>query len=88
MTINRDHTHNPDSECNRWLLQTVMLEEIGNRSSDGGMASVSVIPTLALSAALGGFLISHMFPLNYTVTSTLLAEGHFVVIPVITDDFV
>jgi uncharacterized protein involved in exopolysaccharide biosynthesis len=52
------------------------------------MARVSVIPTLALSAALGGFLISHLFPLHYTATSTVLAEGHFVVIPVITDDFV
>jgi len=47
------------------------------------MARVRVILTLALSAALGGFLISHLFPGRYTSTSTVLAEDTFAVIPII-----
>ena len=43
---------------------------------------VTVILTLAVCAALGGFLISYLFPQHYTATSTVLAEDHFVVIPV------
>jgi uncharacterized protein involved in exopolysaccharide biosynthesis len=48
---------------------------------------VTMILTLAVWAALGGFLISYLFPPHYTATATLLAEDHFVVIPVITVDF-
>jgi uncharacterized protein involved in exopolysaccharide biosynthesis len=51
------------------------------------MARVTVIPALALSAALGGFLISYAFPPHYTARSTVVAEDHFVVPPVITADF-
>lgn len=51
------------------------------------MARVTMILILALSAALGGFLISYLFPLHYTATSTVIAEVRFVVIPVITADF-
>lgn len=50
-------------------------------------AVVTVILTLAVCAALGGFLISYLFPPHYTATSTVLAEDHVVVIPVITADF-
>jgi hypothetical protein len=38
---------------------------------------------LALSAALGGFLTSYLFPLQYTAASTVRVEDHFVVIQVI-----
>ena len=49
------------------------------------MARSGVIATLALSGALGGFLISYLFPQRYTAKSTVL--GEVVVIPVVTDPF-
>ena len=51
------------------------------------MARVTVVLTVALSGALGGLLVSYVFPAHYTSTSTVLAESHSVVIPIIPTDF-
>ena len=52
---------------------------------------MKVILTCALSGALGGFLISYVFPAKYTSESTVLVEGQKVpdnyVQPIITTDF-
>jgi uncharacterized protein involved in exopolysaccharide biosynthesis len=74
--------------------------EIGEEVENGAPVSIEavrprrrmkVILTLALSAALGGFLISYLFPAHYASTSTVLVEGPKVpdeyVHPIITSDF-
>ena len=52
---------------------------------------MKLILTCALSGALGGFLISYVFPPKYTSESTVLVEGQKVpdtyVRPIITSDF-
>jgi uncharacterized protein involved in exopolysaccharide biosynthesis len=50
------------------------------------MTRVASILTLALSAAMGGLLVSYVFPARYTSTSTILAERH-VVMPIIPTEF-
>ena len=63
-----------------WRSRSEITEEV----EDGTLVSVEavrprrrmkVILTLALSATLGGFLISFLFPARYTSTSTVLVEG-------------
>ena len=47
----------------------------------------TVILTLAVCGALGGFLISYLFPPRYTAASTVVAEDHLLVIPAVTVHF-
>jgi uncharacterized protein involved in exopolysaccharide biosynthesis len=52
---------------------------------------IRLILTLALSGALGGFLVSYILPPRYTSTATVLVVGQKIpdayVIPIITSDF-
>ena len=79
-----------------WRSRSVITEEVENGALVGNEAPrprrrMKVILTLALSAALGGFLISYLFPPQYTSESTVLVEGQKVpdtyVQPIITSDF-
>jgi uncharacterized protein involved in exopolysaccharide biosynthesis len=79
-----------------WRSRSVITEGVENGAPVGNEAPrprhrMKVILTLALSAALGGFLISYLFPAQYTSESTVLVEGQKVpdtyVQPIITSDF-
>jgi len=79
-----------------WRSHSAIAEEVGNGTQVSIEAKrprrrMKVILTLALSAALGGFLISYLFPAQYTSESTVLVEGQKVpdtyVQPIITSDF-
>ncbi len=79
-----------------WRSHSAIAEEVGNGTQVSIEAKrprrrMKVILTLALSAALGGFLISYLFPAKYTSQSTVLVEGQKIpdnyVQPIITSDF-
>src|SRR2546430_4810357 len=79
-----------------WPSRSVITEEVENGAPVGNEARrprrrMKVILTLALSAALGGFLISYLFLAKYTSQSTVLVEGQKVpdsyVQPIIIADF-
>jgi uncharacterized protein involved in exopolysaccharide biosynthesis len=79
-----------------WRSRSVITEEVENGTQLSIEARrprrrMKVVLTLALSAALGGFLVSYVFPPKYTSQSTVLVEGQKVpdtyVQPVITSDF-
>ena len=79
-----------------WRSHSAIAEEVRNGTQVSIEAKrprrrMKAILTLALSAALGGFLISYLFPAQYTSESTVLVEGQKVpdtyVQPIITSDF-
>ena len=79
-----------------WRSHSAIAEEVGNGTQVSIEAKrprrrMKVILTLALSAALGGFLISYLFPAKYTSQSTVLVVGQKIpdnyVQPIITSDF-
>jgi uncharacterized protein involved in exopolysaccharide biosynthesis len=77
-----------------WRPRSVITDEVEGAtqlSIEAKRRRIRMIVTLALSGALGGFLVSHVFPPKYTSQSTVLVEGQKVpagyVQPIITTDF-
>ena len=79
-----------------WRSRSEITEEVENGTPVSIEPSrprrrMKLILTLALSGALGGFLISYVFPARYTSQSTVLVEGQKIpdeyVHPLITGDF-
>jgi uncharacterized protein involved in exopolysaccharide biosynthesis len=77
-----------------WRSRSVTTQD-GENGSPASIRSKHprrrLILTLALSGAVGGFLVSHLFAPNYTSQSVVLVKGQQVpanyVMPVITSDF-